>query len=178
MQLAKSCYYLMFATMLLLMVGVPDFSKAQYQVKGQLRDSIAGGMQNAVIAALRAKDSIMVKYTRSTKEGNFNMNLKDSGKYIFLITYPNYGDLVLEQNIDQSVCDLGAHNMLSKVKILQEVIVKQTVGAIRIKGDTTEFVADSFKVQPNATVEDLLKNCRESRSNEKRKDNGTRTNRP
>ena len=157
MQLAKSCYYLMFATMLLLMVGVPDFSKAQYQVKGQLRDSIAGGMQNAVIAALRAKDSIMVKYTRSTKEGNFNMNLKDSGKYIFLITYPNYGDLVLEQNIDQSVCDLGAHNMLSKVKILQEVIVKQTVGAIRIKGDTTEFVADSFKVQPNATVEDLLK---------------------
>lgn len=135
----------------------PNFSKAQYQVKGQLKDSIAGGMQNAVIAVLRAKDSIMVKYARSNKEGIFKMNLKDSGKYIFLITYPNYGDLVLEQNIDHPVFDLGLHNMITKAKLLEEVIVKQTVAAIRMKGDTTEFTADSFHVQPNATVEDLLK---------------------
>jgi hypothetical protein len=41
--------------------------------------------------------------------------------------------------------------------LLQEVVVTQKMGPIRIKGDTTEFVADSFKVQLNASVEDLLK---------------------
>ena len=46
--------------------------------------------------------------------------------------------------------------MLQKAILLKEVIVHNT-GAIRIKGDTTEFVADSFKVKEGATVEDLLK---------------------
>ncbi len=38
---------------------------------------------------------------------------------------------------------------------MQAIIIRQS--AIRIKGDTTEFTADSFHVKPNATVEDLLK---------------------
>jgi hypothetical protein len=46
--------------------------------------------------------------------------------------------------------------MVQKAVLLKEVIV-HSVGAIRIKGDTTEFVADSFKVKEGATVEDLLK---------------------
>ncbi|PZP48937.1 MAG: TonB-dependent receptor, partial [Pseudopedobacter saltans] len=138
-------------------MAMPLLSKAQYKVKGHLQDSISGGMSNAVVAALRAKDSIMVKFTRSDKDGNFNLNLKDSGKYVFLITYPNYGDLVLEQVIDQPTHDFGNENMITKAKLLEGVIVKQTVAAVRMRGDTTEFVADSFRVQPNATVEDLLK---------------------
>jgi len=47
--------------------------------------------------------------------------------------------------------------MTLKANLLKEVIVKQQISAIKVKGDTTEFAADSFKVQPNATVEDLLK---------------------
>ena len=52
--------------------------------------------------------------------------------------------------------DLGKISLLQKAILLKEVIVHNT-GAIRIKGDTTEFVADSFKVKEGATVEDLLK---------------------
>jgi hypothetical protein len=57
---------------------------------------------------------------------------------------------------DTSKIDLGKISMILKANLLQDVIVR-TGAAIRIKGDTTEFAADSFKVQPNATVEDLLK---------------------
>ena len=46
--------------------------------------------------------------------------------------------------------------MILKANLLKDVIVTHR-SAINIKGDTTEFAADSFKVQPNATVEDLLK---------------------
>ncbi|WP_261387440.1 hypothetical protein [Chitinophaga pinensis] len=44
-----------------------------------------------------------------------------------------------------------------KEKLLKEVIVKSQTAIIKIKGDTTEFTADSFKVEANASVEDLLK---------------------
>lgn len=40
---------------------------------------------------------------------------------------------------------------------MKEIIIKQQIAAIRQRGDTTEYIADSFKVHTNATVEDLLK---------------------
>ena len=48
-------------------------------------------------------------------------------------------------------------SLILKAKLLEEVVIKQKISAIKIKGDTTEFTADSFHVQANATVEDLLK---------------------
>ncbi|MGQ4828094.1 hypothetical protein, partial [Enterococcus faecalis] len=42
-------------------------------------------------------------------------------------------------------------------RLLEEVIVRQRVSAIRMKGDTTEYKADSFKVSTNADVQELLK---------------------
>ena len=39
-----------------------------------------------------------------------------------------------------------------KRTLLEEVVIR-TNASIRIKGDTTEFVADSFKVRDGATVE-------------------------
>src|SRR4029078_6500864 len=46
--------------------------------------------------------------------------------------------------------------LMSKSKILQEVIIK-TGKPIQIKGDTTVYTADSFKVSANANVEELLR---------------------
>jgi len=40
---------------------------------------------------------------------------------------------------------------------LLNAVVIRSAGSIRIKGDTTEFVADSFHVKDGATVEELLK---------------------
>ena len=47
--------------------------------------------------------------------------------------------------------------MILKSKLLQEVVVHGNMAAIRMKGDTLEFKADSFHVQQGATVEELLK---------------------
>ena len=75
------------------------------------------------------------------------------------MTYPQYADYA--DNIiisdSSSILDAGFISLILKANLLKEVIVTQKMGSIKIKGDTTEFVADSFKVQPNATVEDLLK---------------------
>ena len=47
--------------------------------------------------------------------------------------------------------------MILKATLLEGVIIKGKTAAIKIKGDTTEFDAGSYTIQPNSKVEDLLK---------------------
>ena len=111
---------------------------------------------NAVVSVLRQKDSILVAFSRSDINGNFQIDPVYEGEYLILITYPKYGDYVDKVTLKKSeTVDLKNIFLTQKSKLLEEIIIRQA--AMRIKGDTTEFTADSFYVKPNATVEDLLK---------------------
>ncbi|MBG9377621.1 TonB-dependent receptor [Panacibacter sp. DH6] len=149
---------------LLLLFTVVFFSTVSYaqtsSVKGIIRDtSSRENLANTTVALLRGKDSILVKFTRTNTNGAFELKGIDTGKYVLLITYPKYADYVENLTIKDSAAamDLGTIPVILKANLLQEVIVRQTISAIRVKGDTTEYNADSFRVQPNASVEDLLK---------------------
>jgi hypothetical protein len=126
-------------------------------IKGKLADSSSSQIPvNAVISVLRQKDSTLVKFSRSNKNGSFEVDQLDSGKYVILITYPKYGDFVDHIELKPGETkDMKTVFLTEKAKLLQEIVIKQA--AMRLKGDTTEYNADSYKVKPNATVEDLLK---------------------
>lgn len=131
----------------------------QSTLKGTITDTLnKQNLSNAVVSVLRAKDSVLVKYARTDSKGNFSMKNPGSGDYILLVTYPTYADYVdkihLEAGKDR---DLGNLPLITKAKLLEEVIVRQRISAIRIKGDTTEYKADSFHVSPNADVQELLR---------------------
>ncbi len=136
-----------------------SFAQQNNTVKGFVSDTLnKQNLSNAVIAVLRTKDSVLVKYTRTNKEGNFSLSNIAEGKYIIMVSYPTYADFVDIINISgSSITDLGKIPLITKATLLQEVIVKQTIGAIRMKGDTTEYKADSFKVSANADVQELLR---------------------
>jgi hypothetical protein len=150
-------------TLFLLITGLLFCFLANAQiatVKGIIRDtSSKENLYNTTISLLRSKDSILYKFTRSDTKGGFELKGLDTGKYVLLITYPLYADYVEVLNIKDSAAamDLGTIPVILKANLLKEVIVRQTISAIRVKGDTTEYAADSFKVQENASVEDLLK---------------------
>ncbi len=131
----------------------------QTVLKGQITDSInKQQLHNAVIAILSPKDSILINYTRSNKDGAFELSNINEGKYLILISYPNYADYLDKIEIaGNTITDLGKLILLTKETILQEVIVKQHISAVRVKGDTTEYKADSFRVSANADVQELLK---------------------
>jgi hypothetical protein len=126
-------------------------------IKGNLVDSNENiKMKNAVIALIRPSDSVLIAFTRSDARGNFVFEDVDTGSYKLLVTYPKYADYVEKVKVDpKKSLNLNQIYLTQTAKILQEIIISQA--AIRIKGDTTEFTADSFHVKPNATVEDLLK---------------------
>ncbi len=136
-----------------------SFAQSPISIKGQIVDSSEKKqLHNASINILRAKDSVLVGTTRANKEGQFNLLAKNEGKYILMISYPQYADYIdkIELNNDQEL-NLGTVYLNTKTHLLKEVIIRSTVSAIRIKGDTTEYKADSFHVSANADVAELLK---------------------
>jgi len=149
------------ALALLLFIGITSTIAQSKKglLKGFVTDTLnKQQLSNAVIAILRTKDSVLVSYTRSDKDGRFEMANITGGKYIVMVTYPNYADFVDIISIaDNQPTDLGKIPVITKATLLQEVIVKQRVSAIRVKGDTTEYKADSFKVSANADVQELLR---------------------
>src|SRR6476659_1526492 len=129
------------------------------QIKGTVIDSSANAkLTNASISILQAKDSILVKFTRANANGEFNFQNIKSGDYLLMITYPDYADYMDKFSLkEEEKKSLGKIEMVLKARLLQEVIFKGEAVQVRMKGDTTEFDAKTFKVQPNAKVEDLLK---------------------
>ncbi len=127
-------------------------------IKGSVNDTLnKQNLSNAVVAVLRNKDSVLVKFTRTNKEGQFEISNLTAGKYIVMVSYPNYADYVDKIEVTDAPIILGKIPVITKATLLQEVIVKQRIGAIRVKGDTTEYKADSFKVSANADVQELLR---------------------
>jgi hypothetical protein len=133
-------------------------SIGQSSIKGIIVDTTEKKkLSNGVIMVLRQKDSILLGYTRSDQGGNFSLRNLPRGKMLMLITYPKYADYADELELrDSADLDLRQISMTLKSELLKTFVVNGNA-AIRLKGDTTEFKADSFKVQPNASVEDLLK---------------------
>jgi hypothetical protein len=132
----------------------------QYSVKGSVADTASNAkLVNTSISVLNAKDSTLVSFTRAGTAGIFTLPDLKKGKLILLVTYPGYADYVERFTLDsaKSTHDFGRLSMILKAKLLADVIVKSSRAAMKMKGDTTEFDAKAFKVQPNAKVEDLLK---------------------
>ena len=133
-------------------------SFAQYtSVSGTVKDTTEKkNLALASVNILRAKDSVLVKTVRTSSKGEFAFERIAAGNYIIMVSYPQYADFTDKITVGATPTVLNIA-IDTKAHILKEVIVKNTVSAIRVKGDTTEYKADSFYVTPNADVQELLK---------------------
>ena len=129
-----------------------------HTIKGSVSDTLnVLPLQQASVVLIRTKDSVIESFTRTKDDGTFKLSVATEGKYIVRVTFPSFADYEDVINVKKATTDLGAIPMISKEHLLKEVILTQQMSAIKIKGDTTEYMADSFKVKENANVEDLLK---------------------
>jgi len=130
-----------------------------YTIKGAIIDTASKTrLEGATVTVLTVKDSILQKYTYTSK-GTFSMSKLPAGKLLLLVTYPDFVDYTAEFSLDAAnpQKNFGDIAMTLKSKMLNDVIVKAKVVAIKLKGDTTEFNAAAYATQKNAKVEDLLK---------------------
>ena len=137
------------------LLSISSFAQ-KARVSGSVNDpNEKKSVQNAVIALLTPKDSILYKFTRSDAEGKYILKDVKAGSYILMTTHPYFADMLDDVEIKGDI-EFSPFALISKAKLLQEVIIK-TGSPIKIKGDTTVYTADSFKVSANANVEELLK---------------------
>ncbi len=88
-----------------------------YAVKGMVTDTASRvKLPNTTICILNAKDSIMYKYTYAIDNGLFAINGLPQGKFLLLVSYPDYVDYVEEFTLDAThpTHDFGNVNMQLK----------------------------------------------------------------
>ncbi len=147
-------------TLICLFILLTGFGlSAQSVIKGNLKDTVNyKPMAYSAVALLRYQDSTMVKFVWVNDKDAFRFDNLQQDTYYLQITRPTFADyfekIVLGMEVEK---DLGTIVMISKSNLLKEVLIKEKSNAIRIKGDTTEFLVDSFLTNKNANVEDLLK---------------------
>lgn len=128
-------------------------------LRGQVIDSVSmNNPHNAVVMLISGKDSTLYAFTRTNKSGRFQFETVPVGKYTVLITCPgfaDYRDTLLVK--DTFGVQMGIIPLYRMSQLLNYILITAKKEAIRVKGDTTEFVADSFRTKQGATVEDLLK---------------------
>ncbi len=129
-----------------------------HSVKGITIDSVSKAKLSGSISVLNAKDSVLNKFTYADDNGAFTISGLPAGKYLLFVTYPGYDEKMQPFTLGppNAVTDLGNVN-LGATNMLAEATVKAPVQEIKIKGDTLEFNAKAYVIQPNAKVEDLLK---------------------
>lgn len=148
------------ATLCLCLCAGTLSAQHSYRLKGIAVDTASGfKMANTTIYVLRSKDSMLVNFTYAAADGSFSIDVLPAGNFILLMTYPDYADYAETFALDDThpLHDLHTIVMQSRFRLLQEVIVKGEARAIRVNGDTTEFNAKAYVIQPNDKVEDLLK---------------------
>jgi hypothetical protein len=129
------------------------------QIKGVLKDSTKNTMiSGALITVIRTADSILVDFSYSDSSGTYSFGDLAADDYRLIISYPGFVDYVEDASLKESQFrDLGIQFLTSKYKLLTEVVIRQKKAAMELKKDTLEFLADSFQVRSNASIEDLLK---------------------
>jgi len=131
----------------------------KFTIKGQLTDS-TGVLPGATIMILQQKDSSLVQFGVSNGEGKFEVKGISQGDYLFKVTFVSYEPYIQKispRPENGTEINLGAIRMRPKSSQLNEVVVKGFKDPVKVKRDTIEYNAGSFKVKQNANVEDLLK---------------------
>lgn len=143
--------------LLLLCLALTGYAQS-VTLKGNIQDPEGIPLEAATVYFKWAKDSTVAHYTITDSKGNWQIknNGYDSPVNIMVsyIGFANYKKQV--DKIDKDT-DFGTIKLEAKGTELNEVVIQSEVPPIRVKKDTLEFDAGSFKVRPDATVEALLK---------------------
>ncbi len=126
-------------------------------LKGTLQDTSNYKPMAYSAVVLIKRDSTIYKKQFTNNNGAFSFINLLPDTYRLLIAKPGFADYeeILRFQANETK-DLGSISLISKANLLKEIIIKDRQ-AIKIKGDTVEFLVDSFLVNKSANVEELLK---------------------
>ena len=132
------------------------FAQEGFQVNGKLVDTLGNPIARATVGVyiVGGKDTLK---TVSNNVGFFLIKGIPQRKFVLMVSSIGYGVTRKALTIadGEEVLKLEDFKIYPEYSSLQEVVI--SVPPIIVKEDTVEYKADSFRLKPNAMVEDLLK---------------------
>lgn len=127
-------------------------------LKGKLSDKddktpLAG----ATVKLVSQRDTTQIKQVTTDKAGNFSFNNLNASGYKIFISFTGYEKIEQRINLQASNKDPIPFTLGKIATDLGIVTVVAKAAPARQKGDTTEYSAAQFKVNPDATAEDMIK---------------------
>jgi len=125
-------------------------------VSGKLVDEKRLPVADANIILLNT-DSSFAKNTTSDEAGNFVIDkISPNTTYILKIVYVGYNPLYRSLSFTNTSIQLGALTMLPNSTVLKQVDIEGKTPLATQQGDTTSYNANAYKVNKDATAEDLV----------------------
>lgn len=126
-------------------------------VIGKVIDKDQEPMPQASVSLLAVRDSSMVTGIATDNDGKFRITDVRAGKYILQASYVGYANTYKNITVGNSTLNVGEVVLDESAEMLGEVAVVGVKTPIKVMEDTVEFNTDTYKTQPNAVVEDVLK---------------------
>jgi hypothetical protein len=131
-------------------------SYSQTELSGKITDKqTSESLMDVRVELLSPTDSSVVKVTVSDENGLYTLSDLTAGSYILKVTFFEYTDQVKRVDLpaEKTVMDFA---MKTDAKLIDGVTVEAKAVRVEQKGDTTQYNADSYKTNPDATVQDLI----------------------
>ena len=127
-------------------------------LKGKITDRSEGKpVGGATVSILQQVDSSVIASTVSSPEGSFYFQGLSPDSIIIRISSVNFQEYLSFITIKDGLRTLAPIMMERKNKDLASVTVVSRTPPVIVKGDTSQFSAGQYKVNPDATTEDLIK---------------------
>ena len=125
---------------------------------GKVTDTAGVALEAATVYLARPKDSALIEYTATDRNGKWELKARTQKEPLFFrIDY--VGHKPYRKTLPEIVTDIdfGTIRLKESITSLDTLVIVQEAPPIRMKKDTLEYNAASFKVRKNANVEALLK---------------------
>jgi hypothetical protein len=130
---------------------------AQTSLSGVLKDAAdSTEMIGAGIAVRSLPDSAMIKQDVTDENGQFSFTGLKAGKYLIEATFIGYKRMVKPVSFPGDAAKPMILYIAHEARMLNDIEIVDRNNLVAIKKDTVEMKSAAFKVNPDATAEDLV----------------------
>lgn len=123
---------------------------------GKITDKFNQPKGDVRVALLNLKDSSVVLGTYSDSLGRFRLNANVSGEYYLRASIQTYEPVYVKVNLDSTKMIRQSIQLTQEIKILKAGVVVGKRDPVTQKNDTLEFTSSNYKVNQDATAENLV----------------------
>ena len=143
---------------ILICAGFFSLSLSAQEVSGTLEDAATSVSISSATVNLANSDSIIQPIvTISDANGNFSFSNVPQGSYTLSVTSVGYAQVEKPITLISGDLNVGTIHLSKSAQTLSTIFINGAPPSVKQNGDTLDYAASQYKVNPDATSEDLIK---------------------